>query len=278
MLKAGVENHPQVLGGVARTVVDDREKPVGLVVASIEDDRQNVSVHSVAVDSKLRGQGIASELLERLEEAAREAKIPRLQAVYTSAMESHSILEKLLAKREWASPQPRNYFCRGDVRHVHENAAWIRRIKCPKRFEVFDWSELTDEERSEIEKDIDSGTVPEDLSPFQEEETLNHATSVGIRSDGKVVGWQTNHSLLREPGVIRYSYTYAYPEFQRTGRAFILIKEAIQRNMERCLEEFPRFVSSVAYHRAPMLRFYERHLTPVSETAYSSYGVVKELF
>jgi GNAT superfamily N-acetyltransferase len=276
VLVAGAEGHEQVVAVVA--VEGEKEGvPVGLILAALDEEKSVATIQSLAVSKTHRQQGIATALLSALEEQLRRQKAKSIHAVYTTAMESHPILSKLQQKQGWPEPKPRNYFCRGSVQHVHDNAAWMKRIRCPSRFELFSWEDLSGSERESIEADVLQGVVPKDLSPFQEEETLEPMTSVGIRADGRVVGWQTNHSLPGEPGVLRYSYTYAYPEFQKTGRAFILIKEAIKRNMDHKLDEFPRFVSSVAYHREPMLRFYERHLTPVSEKSYSSYGVSKVL-
>jgi GNAT superfamily N-acetyltransferase len=277
ILKAGLAGHTQVAGVVATEVSENVEIPTGLILCTISEDGRSSEILSVSVSKPFRNQKIATTLFTHLEETLRARGVQEISAVYTTSMTSHPILEKMLRKQDWPDPEPRNFFCRGDVRHVHDNASWMKRIKCPSRFELFSWKDLSSKERGIIKEDIKKDIVPADLSPFQEEETIEPYTSVGIRMQGRVVGWQTNHPVQSEPGVLRYSYTFAYPEFQRTGRAFILIKEAIQRNMKFRIEQFPRFVSSVAYRREPMLRFYERHLTPVSEKSYSSYGVSKKL-
>ena len=233
---------------------------------------------SVYVKAPFRRQGVAAMLLAALQERVAKDGIREISATFTSVLPSFEALSPLLKNCGWSAPVPRILFCRGSVEHVYKNAEWLSRIVTPESMSVFPWHELSDRERRQIEDDIVGGIVPIELSPFYEEKTLDSMTSVGLRVGSRVVGWQVNHPLEGEPDVMRYSRTYVYPEYQRTGRSLILIREAIVRNARpEVLERYPRFLSDVAYERREMVRFYQRHLIPLSEQHYSSFGSRKPL-
>lgn len=241
-------------------------------------DTDEGTLQSIAVVPKHRRSGIAGQLLSASEARALAKGCRVLTTTYTSALASTAVLNQLLGSGGWELPTPRILFCRGSVQHVHETAPWMKRIKVPKGFSIFEWKTLSSAERGEIESAVAAGEAPIELSPFYDENLIDESTSVGLRHGDRVIGWQINHSMPAEPGVMRYSRTYVYPEYQRMGRALVLIKEAIERNAApEVLARYPRFVSDVAYERQDMVRFYERHLIPVSEKNYSSYGSKKLL-
>lgn len=239
---------------------------------------EEATLQSISVIPEWRRLGIAGRLLAASEDMAKARGVRALVATYTSALSSTEAVKRLLITSGWDTPQPRILFCRGDVQHVHDTAPWMQRIKVPKGFSIFEWSALSTNERQELESAIERGDAPVELSPFYDEDLIDFATSVGMRHGDRIVGWQINHAMPREPGVLRYSRTFVYQEYQRMGRALVLIKEAIVRNAEAdVLAKYPRFVSDVAYERPEMVRFYERHLIPVSEKHYSSFGSRKLL-
>jgi len=251
--------------------------PVGLFLARYDRPARSVQLLSISVDPAMRNRGIAGMLLEFAYQHLCEREIVSLEAVYTSALAGRVPFERIISDHGWSKPQPRILFCRGTVARMHREAPWIRRVVLPEAFKIFDWEELTPKDREQLNEDIDAEILPSELSPFYQEDLIDLATSVGIRYQGKVIGWQINHPLPLEQGVLRYSRTYVYPEFQRTGRGIIVIKESIERHMQRRAEDFPYFLSDVAYERSAMVRFYKRHIIPHSDKSYSSYYSSKQL-
>jgi GNAT superfamily N-acetyltransferase len=254
------------------------ETPKALLLAKLNQDLRVAEILSLFVTPDERRKGIGARLLQLFEEEARNQGVERLSTTYTSSSPMHGALPGLFQKVAWNEPTPRILFCRGNCQYMISNAKWLERIPTPKEFEVFSWGELTGEERQVIEADIVEGIVPFELSPFYDESHIEPRNSVGLRKGGKVIGWQVNHSLAAEPGVLRFSRTFVYPEFQRTGRALILIREAIRRHdSPDMLRDFPSYLSDVAFERPDMVRIYERYLIPLSEKSYRSFGIEKVL-
>ena len=270
VLKQGLEGAPDVFAVVAQS----GNEIIGLVLCTLEENTSGqleADLLSIAIAAKYRGQGIAGKLLENLESRLKGSGVVKLQTTFTSASSAYQQLVRILASRGWDELTPRILFNRGSVQRVFDEAPWLDRIVCPEEFEVFDWGELTVSERARLEAGIEGGDIPIELSPFYREDILELANSVGVRFEGRVIGWQVNHPVDGEPGVLRYSRTFVYPEFQRTGRGIILIKESILRHVDRILDKYPNFLSDVAYERPAMVRFYKRHLIPYGQKSYSSF-------
>ncbi len=251
---------------------------VGLALVERGEQADSATLHSVFVQKPYRRRGIAQALLERVSRSLVEQGCAFLEASYTSRLKTRETLEALLSNDGWSSPWKRILFCRGDILRIQSEASWVKRAQRTSRgFSIFPWAELSQEDRVELEAGIEAGSIPFELSPFYKEELIQWETSVGLRYHDRVVGWQVNHLIPELPATIRYSRTFVEERFQRMGRAITLMSESVRRHCELVQSEYPHFLSDVAYQREAMVRFYERHLCPHSESVYSSFGIKKQL-
>jgi GNAT superfamily N-acetyltransferase len=259
-------------------VAEDKGAVIGLALAEYCSAKNSATLHSIMVPQKHRRKGIASALLVELSRHLALQGCHTIEASYTSRLKAKESFEALLRSNGWSSPWKRILFCRGIIKRIEAEAAWVKRArKTSKGFSMFSWSELSSEERSDLQAGIDSGDIPFELSPFYKEDLIQWETSVGLRYHDRVVGWQVNHTVPELPATIRYSRTFVEERFQRLGRAITLMSESVYRHCEHVESDFPYFLSDVAYQREAMVRFYERHLCPHSESVYSSFGAKKQL-
>jgi hypothetical protein len=137
------------------------------------------------------------------------------------------------------------------------NEKWVTDLEVPPPFEVFPWSAVTESERAALEAVRD--TIPGPLWPFESDKPIEPASSIGLRLEGKVVGWMVTHRTA--PKVVRFTALYIREPWRRTELSFALIAEAARRKA-RALP--PDVISSLAVQieNRPMLRVAERRLRP----------------
>ncbi|MCB0322489.1 MAG: GNAT family N-acetyltransferase [Bdellovibrionales bacterium] len=273
LVQAALSDSAQAVGLVAFS----GDIPMGLLLA--EQTQSHCSLRSVYVPPASRRQGIGSRLLERWEETSVRLGITCLETSYTSSLPAVAAFEALLRRAQWEEPTERYLFVRGIVKKVWENAEFIKRLdRIAPGFSTFSWQELTADERSELESRIAAGGAPDNLSPFYDEEHIEPISSTGLRYGSRIVGWQINHWLPNEPGVLRYTRTYVEPKHQRLGRAIMMLRDAIRRHYNSALlDQYPYFVCDVAREMSAMQQFYQKHLIPYAEKSYRSYYCSKEL-
>jgi ribosomal protein S18 acetylase RimI-like enzyme len=207
---------------------------------------------SLFVAPDCRQQGIGSKLVELLEASLRQSGAGQLHLSYQTSSLTQMALEPLLLRQGWQTPEPTFLLAQTTIERIAA-APWLSRYRLPKEFTVFDWSELTSAEAARLQQQ----SFPESLSPFTRDPRLESLNSLGLRHQGKVVGWMLTHRVAADK--IRYSTMYVAPPYQKMGRGVSLIGLAIQRQIQQGI---PYFTFSVAAENAEMQRFVERHLKP----------------
>ncbi|HTT69992.1 MAG TPA: GNAT family N-acetyltransferase, partial [Anaeromyxobacteraceae bacterium] len=142
---AGAPGQPTIvpLGAVAL----EGNKIVGLALAERplegEGDAELLSVYT---EPGSRGTGVATALVEGIEDSLRGMGVPRVQAVYMNRRADTAALERVFVKRGWEAPVLRTI----TVRFTPEEAAtttWYGRMRLSADFEIFAWSDLGERER-----------------------------------------------------------------------------------------------------------------------------------
>jgi ribosomal protein S18 acetylase RimI-like enzyme len=262
--------HPQRghLGGVAAIVAGQM---VGLVVAELLTDALRVpaghraDVISLYVDPDHRQQGIATQLLRYLEAALRQLNCPQVQVRYPVSELTNNGLETILHHQGWQSPKMDFLITKSTIEALKQ-APWVYQYPLPPQFTVFPWSELTAAERDRIQQ---RQAYPDSLNPFTDDPRLEPINSLGLRYQGEVIGWTLNHRVAFD--TIRYSTLFVETQFQRMGRGFSLLTEAVKRHIESGI---PYATSAVASDNLAMLncadRYYRPYATYLSESRCST--------
>ncbi len=135
--------------------------------------------------------------------------------------------EKVLKTQGWEGPDLfmlRYHFVGDDFK-----PSWLKRAKRKPYlagYDPFPWKELTSEEREELKNLQENIAFPETVLPFNEyEDPVDPLNSLGLRFEGKVVGWMLTHRI--KPDTIRYSSLYIFPEHQSRGMAIKLLADSI---------------------------------------------------
>jgi len=250
--------------------------PVAMIVAERDDCMNAATIISLLVKPENRRSGIASGLITRLETVLGRDGCQMVQIKFQSDLENNSAMEGLLAKAGWLVPQPAMLLYKGTMTDI-ASANWLNRYRLPENFEIFPWSELTRKERHNIlTRQRRNPWFPLELTPFQEEQRIEHLNSLGLRYNSEVVGWMITHRVAED--TIQYTSLFVRKEFQRLGRAIPLLSEAIKRQMPSGIE---RGICQVHVDSLPMIRYMKRRIWPhevtITEVKYSFKSLVRDL-
>jgi GNAT superfamily N-acetyltransferase len=238
-------------------------EPAGLALAQYDSASRQAQLLDFFVAPHCRRAGIGTALLEQLETALGERACERLHLIYKTD-EHTPALERVLQKRGWEPPHTdaRLFWLDNSI----SEAPWLR-YPLPPQYAFFPWLELTEAERLELEGRLqDPAWCPPGLSPFiLSEGALHPETSVGLRHQGKVVGWVITRLL--EPGLVLYDIFFVSPELQRIGRGIMLLGESIRRCCQYAQQHNSALWHGQGVWRVSptnifMLKFVERRMRP----------------
>lgn len=259
------QRHP---GLVEQTVVQPvavaawgANEPVGLALAEVpvEDPEAAPEMLSLYVAPPLRGQGIATRLVEALEQAVASRGFGRLTTVYMTGKPGSAAVERILAKRGWDPPQTRSVTTRFTLDEA-ERTPWFGRVQPDsKDFEIFPWTALTAGEREEIRRSHAAAPwIAEGLEPWRHESYgFEPVSSVGARYRGTVVGWVINHVV--DAHTVRFTCSFMRADLSRRGRILPLYTESLRR-LRQTPYDTAMFITPMVFKE--MVEFVRRRCAP----------------
>lgn len=221
--------------------------PIGLAVAELPlDDQQPPELLSVFVDAQARQQGVATQLVEAVEEQVRARGFREVAAVYMTGKPAIQHVERIFAARGWSEPETRMVSVRFTMEEL-QKAPWLSKYRLGPDYEIFSWKDLLPEEREELITSQEKlRWIAHDLQPWDYEKSgYDTVTSVGVRYKGKVVGWVINHQLSDD--TLRYTCSFIHKSLGRLGRILPLYTESFRRTIEAGYQQ-GMFVTPL-YHR-----------------------------
>jgi GNAT superfamily N-acetyltransferase len=261
----------QPLGAVARE--SDIIVGLGLAEAPTRPGDGPPELLSLFVALPHRGRGLATGLVEAIEDGLRGRGFPSVEATYTTGKPSIAAVERVFAKRGWDPPQLRTISVRFTLKEA-VSTPWYGRVGLPKGAELFSWSELTPEERTEIrESNRRAPWIPNSLQPWRHDALgFDPVSSVGLRYRGEVVGWMINHRM--DARTVRFTCSFLRTDLSRRARILPLYSEAIRRLAEDGCE-FGTFVTPTVY--PGMVEFIHQHIEPYVTFTGETRGTKKRL-
>ena len=231
-------------------------QPVGLALATPDADAELLSV---AVRPSWRGQGVAGRLLAALEEELLKRGCDSLQATYIAGQPSTAAVERLLARRGFAAPQPRMLVCRSEIPLLHQAPYVSRRV--PRRAgEVVLWSSLGTAERNALrDEQAREPVFASWVTPFEDEDRIEPASSLALIRDGVIQGFMITHRVA--PELVRYS-RLSVRRGVPVGSGFGLAAQSIRLHWERLRGEAPLASVDFGVSNRMMVNFLGRHLRP----------------
>jgi len=236
-----------------RALVD--AEPAGLALAAFRPSAPGgpAELLSILVADEWRGRGIATRLLERIEDMARERGAPILEAVYMTGKPSTEALERLLAGRGWSTPERRAV----TVRFTPEEATrtpWWERGRLAPGDDVLPWREVTPGEIDALRaSQAETGWIPSGLEPWWYDATGYHEpSSLGLR---RRAGSSAGPSTTRSPPTPCGSPA---PTSSRRSRPRAELR-ALRASIRRLADAGVAWCTFMTYVEQPrMVRFVER--------------------
>lgn len=262
-------------------------EPVGLVLAQIRDDDRaekpnstSAQLFSVSVLPVWRQRGLATDLVQAMEKVLYQAGCASVEVDYTTRLPALVPFERLLQSCRWAPPEATLLMSLGNCHDVIK-APWIGAVRdVPPGFELFEWAQLSADERACLDHAVAVGEIPKNLSPFADEEAIEPGISVGVRRHGEVVAWMTVTRSPFMPDALCYRSTYVRPQW-RAARALgpLVLSEALRRHVVSPVwEARPVGAFGMSFKESvKMLNFYRKRLAPYCFSSYESRCAVKRL-
>ncbi|MFM9972616.1 MAG: GNAT family N-acetyltransferase [Burkholderiales bacterium] len=217
------------------------ETPVGLAFYSRSfGEEKNRRLLSVMVSPLMRRQGIATRLFAQGENLARELGAKKITTIHSSQMQAFAAFEALLRKAGWDAPKELEYRLAGKaswaVQAQGDWAPFLARLG-KRGFSVSAWTEMTEADREEIRKVVESSTdeAGRAFDPFKQNEDFQALVvpelSVLLRRDGQIAGWIIGARGLAA-NTYHYSSGYAVPSVRRAGWLIGGVWEVCRRQAE----------------------------------------------
>jgi GNAT superfamily N-acetyltransferase len=250
-------------------------QPVGLVMAETPTtDGQAPEMLSLFVAADARGQGVATALVAELERVLRAQGQRELRAVYMTGKPAIDTVEHILARLGWAPPVTRSV----TLRFTPEEALstpWFGRIRLPEpEYQAFPWTDITPDERAELERShAEKPWITKGLEFWNHDrQGFDPVSSIGLRHQGRIVGWVINHRLSAD--TVRFTCSFMRKDLGRRGRIMPLYTVSLEllraHGPHKCM-----FVTPVQYQT--MVDFVKRRCAPWATFFGETRGVAKNL-
>lgn len=248
-------------------------KPAGLILATIYSKLHIAEVDSFFVSEAFRDHHIGTELLRELDKELEKEGCYLVTYVYPAEDPLTPTLEHVLQNTGWATSSLFTIKCLFDCRLF--NPPWFQKeYLLPVGFEIFQWQDLTAQERKVLMRREDQGSIHQSVSPFIEEERIEYVNSIGLRYKNDVVGWMITHRM--SPDLMRYTSLYIERSLQLQGPAIYLLAESIKRQ-QRSPIQWSILEVNVNQTELSWLSFLKRKLIPHAQSVTRTLQAWKKL-
>lgn len=236
-------------------------QPVGIALASCYRHIHKVTLHYISVLPEHRNQHIGRQMLEKLQISAKTEGGRYYIFCYKFEDPSTPALEKMLTACEWKTSQPFMIECL--YNSFTFNPPWIHTpYKLPSAMEIFPWRELSADEKNQIFRDERRGVVPFPVLPFRKEHLIEPLNSLGLRFEGRVIGWIITHR--EAPDKIVYHALYIERSFHFMGPGIKLLIDSmlIQKTLPI---QWAAFELPLVQVQPAWIQFVNRRLVPYAD-------------
>jgi len=259
----------------------EAEEPIGMVLGCVPRDEvvpgldmpNPPELLSAYVTPKNRGKGVATRLVEHLEQCIADQGFQRVTTVYMTGPKEIEYFESLLRHRLWSPPETRMLVLRGPI-ELAKQTSWYKKYDHLAGYEFFRWSEISEAELAGLKAShLASPWIAPDLQPWTYDmQSMEPNSSIGIRYKGQIVGWVINHRLNDE--TVRFTCSFIRRDLARRARILPAYSESIRRASEA---GYTRMMFTVPVQHPEMMQFAERWCAPVAPYRGESRGAFKDL-
>ena len=245
-------------------------QPIGLLLA--EFGKTKAYLLDLYVLPDYRRGGVATQLLERLEEVVIQAGLAIMHTLHKED-KHRDAFHACLINHGWNQPTcNRTLFGVQTSLGIGEKR-WVKSYRFRPPYDVINWTDVTRAERETIRQRGEEGWYPADLSPLiRPDGCWDPKLSVALRRDGEIVGWAL--SIRESPEQQMIETMFVDPPLQPLGRGMMLVGELIRRSIPDGIEYS---YWGVAVDNEPMLHWTRRAFENTIFDEYDEYVSYKEL-
>jgi GNAT superfamily N-acetyltransferase len=247
---------------------------IGAAIATALDAPEKARLCSVTVEKEHRRLGVASALLQAVEEQAGERGCSLMYANLIQKNSPPAVeISGLLKKNGWTEPASRGVICEMDLETILQ-APWMKHDEVAADCEVLFWKDFSGSERQQLRDRIRLRPwFPETLSPFDHEERIVTGTSLGLRRKGEIAGWCIFHRV--NSFATECASLVVAPELQGHGEAIALLTRGLR--LHKNLPGHRKFVFDIGFDKGAMMRFLNRRVIPYLSSVRTIYRSTKLL-
>ena len=236
--------------------------PVGLVIGE-KKSKEELEIKSMYVEEEHKTKNLLVRMLKVLE-AEFSAKDGRyMQAIYANTPFFMEEWEKTFIQLGWTGRRLAVVECYYDDGY-NFHPSWLEKeYTLPPDFEIFPWKDLTEAESEAIKKAYSQKAIPDEVYPFAAGAVYEPLNSLGLRHEGKVVGWLITRQL--DPETICYYSIYTDYEFHNRGFIIMLLIKALKLQQQSSFNKAIFRVNILKLPNLKWLRFVRKRLAPYGQ-------------
>lgn len=235
-------------------VASSNKHPVGLILSTYDQTGATARIHSCWVHPSHRGRRVGTQLFYKLEKMLKQEGCAQLDGHFRSHWPSVPIIKKLLAGQKWTEPEVDLLMVKGETSKAMR-VLLNKETPLPEGYSIFPWTELTEEEKASIlHKKQAEDWYPDMLNPFVYEQSINPATSIGLKYQGEVMGWLVSHLISNDTN--EFTNIFVDSSHRLFKLTAILMREATLRLVE---SGTPNYVIAAKADNRVMSRFMLRN-------------------
>jgi len=246
-----------VLGKIYAVGLYFEGRPAGLLLGIKLSVEEKLDIMSIFIEKDHRGKKIALAMMNFLEEKCREDGVALLNVFYFDNRPFVPLINNLFDKCGFAPVEPAVFFCKCDKSFTNMPA--IEYTGLPDGFETFPWSDLNPLYREKLYEEWKGQEwFDEVLSPFKGEDTIVPEISLGLKKDGRIVGWTICNSIEADKTIL-YTSIFIMPEFQGATLGIALQMRSIRGHLLSDLaEKYPYALFEVKYNNTARLKMVKK--------------------
>ena len=206
------------------------DKLLGVALADNATDGVS-ELFSLFVLPEKRNKGIGRSLINAMETLLKERGVKIIQSRYQSNWKSINEINKLIKSGDWKEPVLARVVAEGEIEN-YKNVPWPE-IKISSDYEIFQWENITPEDKNEIERLQETKEISHEFNPYQHQDKIYMPASLGLRHKGKLAGWNIVYLLDKETA--EYNNLFIVKEYRKIGHAITLLHKAFGRQYEENL-------------------------------------------
>lgn len=245
---------------------------IGMALVQLQAEIRLASLRSICVLPEHRRRGVGNGLVRCLEQVLAQHGYRSLELIYQTNWSNHPVVTPVLEKRGWVV-RPHRLILRM-TREQLAQAPVLKQYPIPPGFTVFPWPELTLAERQQLQqRQLDEGWYPPEQDPFQCEPFIEPQSSIGLRYQGQVIGWNIHHRFT--PDTVRRVLLFLSPEYRDQGMGVALLIESLRRYLNT---RIPFYTTEVEASNSRLVAWWQRHLVPYLAELVETRLAEKQLF